>query len=334
MPPTPGLEDLEDNVLLIILEALRHADVAAVSASSRRLHAICEGAPELWRRLDLSVDAHAVPRQCASSLREERVAAAARKCAGAVSLSFRNRCGLDPALLRCAALAPLWGTILELDLHNCLRISTREVWDFCGRAPQLESVSLSGCHVGDEAVKMLARSCPRLTRLDVSRTYVSDSAMAALAAHCHLLEDLNIKWTGVLDIGVLLVARHCPGLRRLACGHGGPFAYSVFGPGFELLGPLLAALESLELLAHPASDQAPLVPPLSRALAGCLALRRLTLRGFHPATAAAVLEAAARLRPRPLPALPAPEAHELDEEDPCFFVQIAEMDPEGGRYSS
>ncbi|GMV96015.1 MAG: hypothetical protein AMXMBFR83_03840 [Phycisphaerae bacterium] len=66
--------------------------------------------------------------------------------------------------------------------------------------PQIESLSLGRCEVGDETARLLA-GAPRLRRLDLRATKITDAALAALAGH-KALKELVVAQTQLTDAAV------------------------------------------------------------------------------------------------------------------------------------
>lgn len=79
--------------------------------------------------------------------------------------------------------------------------------------PQLESLSLARCGIGDETVKLLA-DAPRLRRLDVRGTQVTDAGLAAFARHPSLRE-LVVVQTKLTDAAVEAILT-MPALQRVS----------------------------------------------------------------------------------------------------------------------
>jgi hypothetical protein len=132
------------------------------------------------------------------------------------------------------------------------------------RLPQLETVSLRGANITDEAVPCLSSRQP-LRAVDVSHTLVSDAGVALLAKF-PALERLDLSETLVTDEGVKLLAA-APELKSLVLGR-----VMVSDDG-------VAALAHAPRLEHLALAEMPLTGEAFAAVATAPALREVVAGG-------------------------------------------------------
>lgn len=129
--------------------------------------------------------------------------------------------------------------------------------------PELRWLALSGTHVTDSGIEMLA-AVPRLERLWLSQTPISDQALVSLSK-CNTLMHLDIAGTYTSDRGLEFLLQ-LPQLRSLSLGS-----------------PLMTA-QGLARLNQPVSltelylDQLPIDPRVIEALAELVSLETLSLR--------------------------------------------------------
>ncbi|KAI8997876.1 hypothetical protein BDB01DRAFT_772732 [Pilobolus umbonatus] len=115
-------------------------------------------------------------------------------------------------------LTPKVPNLESLDLFKCHRLRNRTMVDALKLLPHLKWLSLEGCAwIGDVTIEGLVHSCPKIEFLFLSGTHVTDHALELIATHLSSIKLLHMnECEDITELGVDMLIEKCKFLKSLS----------------------------------------------------------------------------------------------------------------------
>eukprot|EP00899_Mesostigma_viride_P027517 jgi/Mesvir1/7950/Mv11869-RA.1 len=122
-----------------------------------------------------------------------------------------------PKELYLEGIATRYPGLKYLNVSGCADVKGASVTALAKSCRGLEALDVSGCCVGDAALKKLAECCPKLARLSANDCKsVTNDSLKALSEGCRRLAYLDVgRCARLTNAGITKIARGCPFLRVL-----------------------------------------------------------------------------------------------------------------------
>lgn len=183
---------------------LRELNVASSSASGLALHAVASKCLQLE---SLNVD-------FVHWLTEDMLIRVVRAMPKLQRLHARNQIHVTDAFV---AVATTGGSLRELDIGDCVKLSENSLRIIGANCPALETLYVGSGPLLGGTLKFVASGCPKLRKLCVRGYHsISDADLIAVARRCPGLEDLDVtNCANLTDASIVEVAARCSKLERL-----------------------------------------------------------------------------------------------------------------------